>query len=154
MDPDVEGPTALCVTDPAARDAHRWASDVPGGPQAHAVVSAHDEARYWCKRCDVRDVCLAFALAAEGKTDERARDGVYGGVGPMGRAVLAGRGPKDKAPPKELDPISCGTCGETFTPGSASARYCSTRCRKTVIYRYQGIRRKQKRAEARAARAS
>lgn len=94
MDPDVPGPTALCVTNPAARDAHRWASDVPGGPAAKAVASAHDEARFWCRQCDVRAECLAFALAEEGRNDERDRLGVYGGLGPSQRAERSGRQPK------------------------------------------------------------
>lgn len=148
MDPDVAGPTALCVTLPAAREAHQWASDVPGGPEAYPVLAAHAEARFWCNRCDVSDTCLAFALAAERRDDERGRQGVYGGAGPTARASLAGRGPKT------LAAIKCGTCPETFIPNSPAARYCSVKCRRTVIYRYQGKRRRQKRLEARAARAS
>ena len=112
------------------------------------MVRAHNEARFWCDRCYVRDQCLAFALAAEGKTDERARDGVYGGAGPTERAGLAGRGPK------KFPPIACKTCKETFTPGSPSARYCSEACHRTAIYRRQNETKKAKRALARAGRAA
>lgn len=145
MDPDESGPTALCVTDLAAREAHQWASDVPGGPQSAAVVRAHNEARFWCGRCKVRDVCLSFALAAEGRDDDRARDGVYGGVGPIGRATLAGRPPKGR---KKSKPKVCGVCEASFTPGSASARYCSPTCTRTAIYKREAARRATKRAEA------
>lgn len=148
MDPDESGPTALCVTDRAAREAHQWASDVPGGPQSAAVVRAHNEASFWCDRCYVRDQCLTFALAAEGKTDDRARDGVYGGVGPVGRATLAGRPPKG---PKKSKPKVCGICEKSFIPGSASARYCSPTCTRTAIYKREAARRQSKREEAEAA---
>jgi hypothetical protein len=148
MDPDEAGPTALCVTDRAAREAHQWASDVPGGPQSAAVVRAHNEARFWCDRCEVRDVCLSFALAAEGRTDERARDGVYGGVGPAERALIAGRGPK------KFPPIACKVCKTSFVPGSPSARYCSDRCFRTATYKRQNEHKKAQRAAARAARAA
>lgn len=148
MDPDVPGPTALCVTDRAAREAHQWASDVPGGPQSAAVQRAHAEARHWCNRCHVRDLCLSFALAAEGRDDERARDGVYGGVDPTGRALLAGRKPKG------FPPIACQVCATSFTPGSSSARYCSEKCFRTATYRRQNETKKAKRAQARAGRAA
>lgn len=137
MDPDMPGPTALCVTNPAARDAHRWASDVPGGPAAKAVVSAHDEARFWCRQCDVRDECLAFALVEEGRNDERDRLGVYGGLGPSERAAQAGRTPKPvkRVPDSrrheriarlaELLTVGCPKCGRG--PGE--------RCRSSVMKR-------------------
>lgn len=94
MDPDAPGPTALCVTNAFAWEAHLSASDAIGGPASKTVVSAHKEARFWCKRCPVRDVCLAFALSDEGRNDERDRLGVYGGLGPSERAERAGRKPK------------------------------------------------------------
>ena len=148
MDPDVAGPTALCVTDRAAREAHQWASDVPGGPQSKAVVRAYNEARYWCGRCEVRDTCLTFALASEGRTEAHVRDGVYGGVDPTGRAALAGQGPK------KLPPIVCKVCPTSFVPGSPAARYCSDRCFRTATYRRQNETKKAKRALARAGRAA
>jgi hypothetical protein len=148
MDPDEPGPTALCVTDPGAQEAHRWASDVPGGPESAAVKRAHAEARSWCNRCEVRDECLEFALAGERRDDERSRDGVYGGVDPAGRAVLAGRGPK------RLPPIACKTCSVTFTPGSTSARYCSERCHRRARHKAQNEWKKAKRAQSRAGRAA
>lgn len=148
MDPDVPGPTALCVTDPSAREAHQWASDVPGGPQSAAVRRAHSEARFWCNRCDVSDACLSFALAAEGKDDDRARDGVYGGVDPIGRATLAGRSPK------VFPPIACGVCNTKFAPGSSSARYCSDKCSLTAVRRRQSERVKAKRDLARQGQAA
>lgn len=98
MDPDVEGPTALCVTDPAARDALRWASDVPGRANAPQVQSAYDEAKRWCNRCPVAEQCLTWALAWE-RGDGHNRDGIYGARTPTERASLAGHVTKQKAGP-------------------------------------------------------
>lgn len=156
MDPDAAGPTARCVTDAAAREAHQWASDVPGGPEAQAVVAAHKEARYWCDRCYVRDECLAFALGAEGKTDERARDGVYGGQGPTQRAALAGVAPKKKPKaPKGRPPRSCTDCGSEFTPRTNNAKYCGKKScgmtsRREAQARYDRARYRRKKEEAAA----
>lgn len=49
---------------------------------------SYDEARKICKRCDVREQCLAYALATEPYAE--SRQGMFGGLSPDERRELMG----------------------------------------------------------------
>jgi WhiB family redox-sensing transcriptional regulator len=53
----------------------------PGGQD-----SVYNKAREFCKRCDVTEQCLAYAL--EHETGQRCRFGVFGGLSPRERSQL------------------------------------------------------------------
>lgn len=55
--------------------------------------AAYDEARWYCNRCPVRDICLTDALAQEGYT----REGMRGGLTPNQRAYLARKAKKERS---------------------------------------------------------
>jgi len=50
---------------------------------------SYDRARSLCRRCPVRDACLALAMDAEGGVNAPSRFGMFGGLSPVQRAELA-----------------------------------------------------------------
>ena len=54
----------------------------PGGQD-----SVYNKAREFCRKCEVTQQCLAYAL--EHETGQRCRFGVFGGLSPRERSQLA-----------------------------------------------------------------
>lgn len=154
MDPDEPGPTALCVTDAAARFAHEWALLISGGGDVHATNVAAKSAAEWCGRCDVVAACLSFAQSFEGVRESAGRGGVYGGLGPTERASRA----RKDMPPAErvagsdgsLRVGRCVICGDQFETLLHHKTTCSEACKTERIRRTSAEHRRAKRAREKA----
>lgn len=151
MDPDVPGPTALCVTNSAARFAHEWALLISGGGDVRATNVAAKSAAEWCERCDVAAACLSFAQSFEGVRESASRGGVYGGLSPTERAS---RARKDMPPAERVDGADgslrvgrCVICGDQFETFLRHKTTCSEACKAERVRRTSAEHRRAKRAE-------
>jgi hypothetical protein len=154
MDPDEPGPTALCVTDTAARFAHEWAILISGGGDVHATNVAAKSAAEWCGRCDVAAACLSFAQSFEGGRPSAGRGGVYGGLSPAERASQASDAmpcaERDERTPEGTRIADCMICGGWFETLLHNKKTCSEACKAERVRRTSAEHRRAKRAEATA----
>lgn len=154
MDPDVPGPTALCVTDAAARFAHEWALLISGGGDVHATNVAAKSAAEWCGRCDVVAACLSFAQSFEGLRESAGRGGVYGGLSPTERASRARDGmPRTERVDEPSGSIrigDCVICGGQFETFLHHKTTCSEACKAERVRRTSAEHRRAKRAREKA----
>lgn len=153
MDPDAPGPTALCVTNSAARFAHEWSLLISGGGDVHATNVAAKSAAEWCGRCDVAAACLSFAQSFEGARESAGRGGVYGGLNPAERAS---RARKDMPPAERVESDGslrvgqCVICGGQFETFLHHKTTCSEACKTERIRRTSAEHRRAKRAREKA----
>lgn len=81
-------------------------------PLGHGAPAQVEQAKAVCRRCDVKDTCLKWAL-------ESGEDfGIWGGLTEDERREVKRRA---TARPPQRD---CADCGETFQPGLASQKRC------------------------------
>jgi WhiB family redox-sensing transcriptional regulator len=83
-------------------------------PPRSAGRGAYSQALSFCGSCEVRDQCLAWALAAEGTGKKAHRHGMFGGLTPSQRAAIR-------------PPQVCEVCGIEFRY-EARTPTCSKRC--------------------------
>lgn len=154
MDPDAPGPTALCVTDTAARFAHEWVILISGSGDVHATNVAAKEAAEWCGRCDVAAACLSFAQSFEGGRESAGRGAVYGGLNPTERASRAREGmpqvERVADPDGSLRVGLCVICGNQFETPLHHKTTCSEACKAERVRRTSAEYRRTKRARAKA----
>lgn len=79
-----------------------------GSDDAASFVAAY------CRRCEVKDECLRFALSVPAVED---RHGIFGGLTPTQRQRL-----------REFGWKGCGGCGRRFVPRHGLQSWCSSGC--------------------------
>lgn len=96
-------------------------------------------AREVCDECPVRERCLEYAIAYEGRAGENERGGMWGGKTPRERHEIARK-----------RPWPCSHCNRLVVfPKTSRSTYCSDRCRKLAQNEMRAVRREAERTDER-----